>query len=76
MTEDEQQQFRQLFAEGFEQIVLPHIERIDGRLETIDSCLETIEDRLGKIEQLRTKETERLDTYEAGLNILKKSVAA
>lgn len=57
MTDHDRNEFINLFNVGFEQVVLPHIERIDEKLENVENRLEGVENRLETVES-------RLDVVE------------
>lgn len=46
MKQQDLRQIRQLFNEGFEQVVLPDVERVDGELVEINAKLTNIDRKL------------------------------
>lgn len=63
MDTNTKRDFILLFNQGFEEVVLPHIREINGRLDKVDIRLDQIEIRLDNVEV-------RLDRVENKLDLI------
>lgn len=70
MNETEREEFVKVFMEGFEAVVVPHLEefytrfdRIDGKLEQHDRRFDDVESRLNRIERKLNAVVERQDDH-------------
>ena len=78
MDDQTKKDFIELFNQGFEDVVLPHIERIDSKLEVIEDRLEVVELKLDKGIGQQLESKQKLEEYDKRLKKLesKKAIAA
>ena len=87
MNDQDKKEMKQMmietFNEGLEQVVMPVLNEVLETVKEIKDDVSDLKDDVSdlkagqaKILKIQERETERLDTYEAELKILKKRVAA
>lgn len=63
MDDNTKKDFILLFNQGFEELVLPVVERIDERLENLEGKVETIENRVENMEDRMESMDRKLDRF-------------
>jgi len=51
MEEKDKKEFINIFNEGFEQVVLPHIERLDEKIERLDEKIERLDEKVERLDE-------------------------
>ena len=51
MKEQDKKEIRQVFNEGFTQLVLPQFDAINKRFDKVEKRLDKVEDKLGNVEK-------------------------
>ncbi|MBI4035083.1 MAG: hypothetical protein HY381_01645 [Candidatus Chisholmbacteria bacterium] len=73
MDDKTKDDFIKLFNQGFEEIVLPHIERIDQGMEDLKNRLDRVEGRLDTLERKIERSTDRFSRAEHNLKKFRES---
>lgn len=70
MDDDTKKDFILLFNQGFEELILPVVERIDERLENLEGKVENIENRMEGMEDKMENMEDRMGNMEDRMQIM------